>query len=78
MADFCKQCADELGFPDGDLKNLTTEEDWTDGKAMLVICEGCGPTLVDPEGYCIGNCMVQVFDPEADAHHSPRKNNGNH
>lgn len=56
MADFCAQCAhpypsDFAGIP------------WDDGAEPLawdmgypVICEGCGPTLVDHEGNCMGGC----------------------
>lgn len=59
MADFCKQCSLELFNEDcEDLRGLITEEEVRDGKGALVICEGCGPTLVDHEGKCIaGDCL---------------------
>ena len=57
MADFCKQCADELGLPNKDLVGCTTEKDMLDKKPQLVICEGCGYTQVDPEGVCLTNCL---------------------
>jgi hypothetical protein len=63
MAEFCKQCADALGFNpehgipydfDG-LGPLPPEH------GHVVMCEGCGPTLVDERGACMlhnrGECM---------------------
>lgn len=52
MADLCKQCADDLGFPDTDFAapergTLKEGEGWT------FLCEGCGPTLVDDDGVCL-------------------------
>ena len=45
MADFCKQCSEELFNRDsGDLAGLCN-------KGMIdVICEGCGPIYVDSTG----------------------------
>tara|TARA_Y100000310_G_C20457350_1_gene703679 strand:+ start:183 stop:416 length:234 start_codon:yes stop_codon:yes gene_type:complete len=58
MADFCKACSIELYEKDlGDFANITTEDDWKEGRAALVMCEGCGPIQVDPNGRCIGNCF---------------------
>ena len=57
MADFCKQCADELNLPNEDLVGITTEEDMLDKKYQLVICEGCGYTQVDPQGKCLTKCL---------------------
>lgn len=58
MADFCNQCAEALGFEKGDLSGITTEEDYADNKAAIVICEGCGAIFVDPEGNCISkDCL---------------------
>lgn len=49
MADFCKQCSEEMFGEDfGDLRGLSGPHD------THVICEGCGPTVVDAEGRCIG------------------------
>lgn len=54
MADFCKQCADELF--DGQFnsfKNLSTE---LDDKAKLytcVLCEDCGFIQVNSKGECV-------------------------
>jgi len=69
MADFCNQCAQDHGFPIGDLARLTKEEDWAKGMSVVVICEGCGITQVDPEGYCIGGCEPHQTTA---AHYSPR------
>ena len=56
MADFCKQCS--LGLFGEDFKELasiTTEEEWAEEKAAIVLCEGCGSIQVDPEGCCISS-----------------------
>lgn len=56
MADFCVQCARELGFgPPYDLAGFTTKEGWEKGLACVVLCEGCGAVQVDPDGYCISD-----------------------
>lgn len=49
MAEFCKQCADDLGFPRSDFlyPNLLP------GQYMTVLCEGCGSTQVNSKGECI-------------------------
>ncbi len=57
MADFCKQCSIENFCEDfGELAGITKSEDWKKGLSVVVLCEGCGPTQVDPEGRCTGNC----------------------
>jgi len=61
MADFCKQCADEM-FPDiggefsHDFEGLTKFGDQMVGLYMCVLCEGCGPIQVDWLGQCISIC----------------------
>lgn len=55
MADFCNQCAKELNFPSGDLAGITKQVDWVLKQAALVICEGCGPIQVDPDGNCVSS-----------------------
>lgn len=51
MADFCKQCSIEtFGSDFKDLANITTPEEYKQGLAALVLCEGCGFIYVDPEG----------------------------
>lgn len=49
MADFCKQCSEELGFLNQDLTNLC-EKGWF----IQVLCEGCGYIYVDHDGHCMG------------------------
>lgn len=58
MADFCKQCSlDMWGEDMGDLRGITKQDEWANGKAAVVICEGCGYIQVDPEGNCVtGDC----------------------
>jgi hypothetical protein len=68
MAEFCKQCSEELFGKDfEDFKGLTTAEDWKADQAAVVICEGCGPIQVDSDGKCISDdCLLQ-------GHKSPEK-----
>jgi hypothetical protein len=54
MAEFCNQCARELGFPEGDFANLI-EGGVRPGWGVVVICEGCGNTLADNDGNCINS-----------------------
>lgn len=72
MSDFCKQCAlaifGESAYVDGDLAGITSKEDWDEGKAAEVLCEGCGAIQVDPEGNCLGGCSENhTYDPEGNA-----------
>lgn len=60
MADFCNQCAKELGFPEGDLANSEVGPP-EPGMGYPELCEGCGPCFVDEKGNCI--------DPNCDRHH---------
>lgn len=59
MADFCKQCSINIFVDDfGELAGITSEDDWAQGVAQTVICEGCGPIQVDPKGNCVSkDCM---------------------
>ena len=60
MADFCKQCSINIfGEDSGDLKGIGGEDSvpLKPGYGYAVICEGCGPTLVDEEGTCIHGCI---------------------
>ena len=53
MADFCRQCSlDHFGTDFKELAGITSSEDWAEGKAVPVICEGCGFIQVDPDGNC--------------------------
>ncbi|MBT7339039.1 MAG: hypothetical protein HN802_05070 [Candidatus Jacksonbacteria bacterium] len=50
MADYCKQCSNDWGFPNG-LSGLTQK-----GEGYpIVICEGCGVIQVDNEGICVSS-----------------------
>ncbi|MFC1453656.1 hypothetical protein ACFLQL_00565 [Verrucomicrobiota bacterium] len=58
MADFCKQCVEELfdGPQEGvtnDMEGLSTEEDTKEGLFPSVLCEGCGFIQVDHTGKCV-------------------------
>jgi hypothetical protein len=56
MADFCKQCSIHMFGKDfKELAKITKPEAWADGRACAVICEGCGPVQVDPEGTCVSS-----------------------
>lgn len=55
MADFCMQCDDGLAG----LEGITTPEDEANGLYALVICEGCGPILVDSKGNCVSEDCLQ-------------------
>lgn len=58
MAEFCNQCSKELFDMPGDFVGLTKVTDWAEGKAVIVLCEGCGAIQVDPNGDCISqNCL---------------------
>jgi hypothetical protein len=58
MADFCEQCSKRLGFLSNDMKGITSKEDYEEGLACIVLCEGCGTIQVDPEGNCISkDCL---------------------
>jgi hypothetical protein len=41
MADFCNQCADDIGLPRGDLAGLISKDKIGKDYVTLVICEGC-------------------------------------
>jgi hypothetical protein len=61
VADFCKQCSIDLfGEDTGDLRGITTPEAWAEGRAAVVICEGCGFIQVDPDGNCVSkDCLCR-------------------
>lgn len=65
MADFCKACAAEVFGPgvEADLGGITLEPDWLQGKAVAVLCEGCGPIQVDPEGNCVSRDCLCAGEP---------------
>lgn len=55
MADFCKQCAEDMGWESDflHLKDQFTEADIALGLGILVLCEGCGPIIIGHEGECV-------------------------
>lgn len=64
MADFCKQCSIiNFGKDFEDMKGITIIEEWNEGKAKLVICEGCGGIQIDPEGNCVSKDCLEKDKP---------------
>lgn len=60
MADFCKECSEELFGKDfGDLKGLISETKVKKGFGAVATCESCGHILVDHEGKRIAKLYFQ-------------------
>lgn len=56
MADFCAQCSKEIfGEDSGDLAGISKLNDEAKGLYPIVLCEGCGPIMVDHAGNCISS-----------------------
>lgn len=54
MAAFCRQCSIEMFGEDyGDLSGQISKTQVEAGLAAAVLCEDCGPTLVDHKGTCV-------------------------
>ena len=54
MAEFCKQCSEQvLGISDNDFEGMTTPEQTAAKEFTSVLCEGCGDALVDHTGKCV-------------------------
>lgn len=51
MADFCKQCANDLGFPSSDF----VDENLKPGLYHTNLCEGCGTIQTNGKGECISS-----------------------
>jgi len=68
MADFCKQCSmDIFGEDFGDLAKLCTKKENEQGLYAIVVCEGCGTTLVDNEGRCVSSdCLRKHSESKED------------
>ena len=64
MADFCRSCSIQI-FQVGsrDMAGLTDPESWSRGLAAEVLCEGCGPIQVDPEGNCVSSGCIRKGKP---------------
>jgi len=56
VADFCNQCAKDHYFEPGDLAGLGPLKE---REAWQVICEGCGPTMVNNEGDCVSHYCLK-------------------
>lgn len=58
MADFCAQCSKDMNYNASDinhgedLASLVSKAQSNAGLFASVICEGCGPIIVDHKGYC--------------------------
>lgn len=51
MAEFCKECSiAHFGQDHKDFANLFEPEEYTDEEGALVLCECCGPIVVDING----------------------------
>lgn len=61
MADFCKQCSEELFGEDSEDLAWRGGKDrklFRDEKGWEVLCEGCGFTFVDHTGKCVNpDCL---------------------
>lgn len=55
MADFCKQCS--LFLFDEDFHDLASLDYEAEEVHFYAICEGCGFTVVNKQGECIGMCF---------------------
>lgn len=56
MGEYCYACSVEIfGRDAGDFKGLTPEKAFDEGRACLVLCEGCGNIQVDPYGKCLSD-----------------------
>lgn len=54
MADFCKQCSEDIFGEDfGDMAGLSTQQDTVNKLYPVVLCEDCGPCQVDHTGTCV-------------------------
>lgn len=58
MAEFCNQCADELGFAptNGIAYDFKQNIPYKEEESFAVLCEGCGITAVNSKGECLGHC----------------------
>ena len=65
MAQLCLQCAG-VAFGPGAKSSFSGQTDddmWALNQAAVVLCEGCGPTTVSPNGSCVSQ--------ECDLHRQP-------
>ena len=53
MAEFCEECNKEHFGMESDFSYLRDNEKCYYLEAYPVLCEGCGPTVVDNNGVCV-------------------------
>ncbi len=54
MADFCKQCSEDMFDKDfGDMQGMSNEDHTLIGLFATALCEGCGPIQVNHLGECV-------------------------
>lgn len=68
MAEFCNQCARELGFPEGELAGLGQGQVLPLDHGWSAICEGCGFIVVDDDGNCIAKDCLKNHNPTEEEH----------
>ena len=63
MADFCLQCAHEMGFK-CDFTMIMSAAQHEKGLVADVLCEGCGPIQVDGDGKCLTIGCLENHNPD--------------
>lgn len=59
MADFCKECNNELfDVNESDFGPFSLDTPLEPGEGFLVLCESCGPILVDHNGLKITTALI--------------------
>jgi hypothetical protein len=62
MAEYCSACSRDIFKRDGrDFHGLTSVDDFSRGRACVVVCEGCSIIQVDPYGRCLTACSRQNY-----------------
>jgi len=60
MADFCKQCSENIFGEDfREMAGISQEEHTKNQLYANVLCEGCGPIQVDHEGACVNDDCIE-------------------
>lgn len=73
MADFCKECSEEMfGADYGDLAGISTAQNTADGLYACVLCEGCGPILVDHRGLRVERDNTKIGEENDETSGPPR------
>ena len=60
MAEFCQECSiDTFGTDFKEFANALPESKYTEEVGALVLCESCGPIVVDINGKCVSpDCEI--------------------